>query len=160
MLESNADRQIVHQATTRSRASTTIGNIDYERLWNGETVPREFFCPICSCLLWQPHSCGVCQNLFSEACISKWLQVKPSCPYGCARYEDKRCSPQIRCLLSNVWIRCQSAQYGCTAVLSYDTLEEHQTKHPGEQKTGKKTSPFSSLDATSCLVFVSKCPST
>jgi hypothetical protein len=120
MLEPNAARQTVHQAT--------IGNIDYERVLNGETVPREFFCPICSCLLWQPRSCGVCQNLFCEACISKWLQVKQNCPYGCERYEDKRCSPQIRCLLSNVWIQCQSAQYGCTAVLSYDTLEEHQTK--------------------------------
>lgn len=128
MLEPNADRQIVQQGTIQSRSTTIIGNIDYERLWNGETVPKEFFCPICSCLLWQPRSCGACQNLFCEACILKWLQVKQSCPYGCARYEDKRCSPQIRCLLSNVWIRCQSARFGCTEVLSYDTLEEHQTK--------------------------------
>ena len=106
----------------------TVGSIEHERLWSAENVPREFFCPICSCLLWQPRSCGACQNLFCEACILKWLQVKQSCPYGCERYQDKRCSPQIRCLLSNVWIRCQSFQYGCTAVLSYDTLEEHQTK--------------------------------
>ena len=128
MLEPNADRQIVLQGAIQSRPTTTIGNIDYERLWNGETVPKEFFCPICSCLLWQPRSCGLCQNLFCEACILKWLQVKQSCPYGCAQYEDKRCSPQIRCLLSNIWIRCQSARFGCTDVLSYDTLDEHQAK--------------------------------
>ena len=128
MFQTNIDRQIVPQPTVRPRAATTIGSIEYERLWDAENVPREFFCPICSCLLWQPRSCGACQNLFCEACILKWVQVKQSCPYGCERYEDKRCSPQIRCLLSNVWIRCQSFQYGCTAVLSYDTLEEHQTK--------------------------------
>ena len=31
---------------------------------------------------------------------------------------------------------------------------------PGKQKTGKRSSPFPSQDATSCLVFVSKSPST
>ena len=128
MLEANTNRQIVHQTTINFRTSTSIGNIDYERLWNGENTPREFFCPICSCLLWHPRSCGVCQNLFCEACILKWCEVKKKCPYGCEQYEDKRCSPQIRCLLSDIWIRCQSFPYGCTAVLSYDTLEEHQTK--------------------------------
>ncbi|CAF4721885.1 unnamed protein product, partial [Rotaria sp. Silwood2] len=105
----------------------TTDSINYERICDIEKVPLEFFCPICSCLLWKPHSCGFCQNLFCEACITKWLQENTKCPYGCETYEDKRCSPAIRCLLSNILIRCQNFQFGCTAVLTYDTLEAHQT---------------------------------
>ncbi|UJR29710.1 hypothetical protein I4U23_017259 [Adineta vaga] len=65
-----------------------IEHIDSERIWNPESVPKEFFCPICSCLLWKPQ------------------------------YDDKRCSPQIR---------CQSTPFGCKVVRFYDTLETHQT---------------------------------
>ncbi|CAF3436536.1 unnamed protein product [Rotaria socialis] len=128
MCENAADLngQAISKRTSRSSGAVSIGRINYERIWNGESVPREFFCPICSCLWWQPHSCGSCQNLFYEACILKWTQMNRSCRYGCEQYEDRRCSPQIQCLLSNIWIRCQSSQYGCTAVLSYDKLDMHQ----------------------------------
>ncbi|CAF4036535.1 unnamed protein product [Adineta steineri] len=125
----NVIEQADSQVAIRSELTTgtRIENIDSERIWNAESVPREFFCPICSCLLWQPRSCGSCQNLFCEACIRKWLQANTKCPFGCVQYQDKRCSPQIRCLLSNIWVHCQSTGYGCTAILSYDTLEAHQT---------------------------------
>ncbi|CAF4330325.1 unnamed protein product, partial [Rotaria magnacalcarata] len=108
--------QAINQRTIRSSGAVSIGSIDYKRIWNCESVPRKFFCPICSCLLWQPHSCGSCQSSFCETCILKWTQMN-SCPYGCEKYEDRRCSPQIR---------CQSFQYDCTSVLSYDKLEKHQ----------------------------------
>jgi hypothetical protein len=48
----------------------------------------------------------------------------------------------------------------------HDIRNQHQQLHPityifpSKQKTGKKTSHFSTQDATSCLVFVSKSPST
>lgn len=108
--------------------ATDIDNIDQERLCNDEHIPKEFFCSICLCLLWKPRSCAKCQNLFCQACISRWLRTDSKCPFGCPQYEDRNCPPQIRSLLSNFTIRCQSFQYGCTAVLSYDRLEAHQTR--------------------------------
>ncbi|CAF1603603.1 unnamed protein product [Adineta ricciae] len=113
-------------ANSMLTAHNRIEYISSERICNGENVPKELLCPICSGLLWRPHSCASCQNLFCESCISKWLRKNTRCPFGCETYQDRRCSPQIRCLLSNIAIRCQSTPFGCTEIRSYDTLEGHQ----------------------------------
>ncbi|CAF3227569.1 unnamed protein product [Rotaria socialis] len=124
----DSGEQTASQATNRPTLTTSMGIIERWRICNSDNLRDELFCPICSCLLWQPRSCRLCQNLFCMYCILKWLKTNKKCPYGCQEYKDRSCSPQMRCLLSNIQIQCQSVHYGCNAVLSYDSLETHQAK--------------------------------
>ena len=105
------------------------GGIDLERIVNDEyRVAKELLCTICQGLLWKGKSCASCQHLFCDKCIRTWLQINPtSCPFRCSPYEEKRPPPYIHSLLSRLSIRCRNSSFGCTAVLSYDALEQHET---------------------------------
>lgn len=103
--------------------------IDPERVVNDEyRVAKELLCTICQGLLWKGKSCASCQHLFCDKCIRTWLRINPtSCPFRCSPYEEKRPPPYIHSLLSRLSIRCRNSSFGCTAVLSYDALEQHET---------------------------------
>jgi len=103
--------------------------IDPERIVNDEhQVANEFFCAICQGLLWKSRSCASCQHLFCNKCIRTWLQINPtSCPFRCSPYEEKRPPPYIHSLLGRLSIRCRNSSFGCTEILPYDLLEQHQT---------------------------------
>jgi hypothetical protein len=102
--------------------------IDPERIVNDEyQVANEFFCAICQGLLWKSRSCASCQHLFCNKCIRTWLQINPtSCPFRCTPYEEKRPPPYIHSLLGRLSIRCRNSSYGCTDILLYDLLEQHE----------------------------------
>jgi hypothetical protein len=99
------------------------GNINRDRIVNGHLVPDEYFCPICQYLLWKPRSCSSCQHLFCQKCI----QNTNKCPFRCQSFEERRCPPCVQSLLSRLNIHCRNSSFGCTAVVSYDTLEYHET---------------------------------
>jgi hypothetical protein len=103
--------------------------IDPERIVNDEhQVANEFFCAICQGLLWKAKSCASCQHLFCNNCIRAWLQINPtSCPFRCSPYEERRPPPYIHSLLGRLSIRCRNSSFGCTEILSYDALEQHET---------------------------------
>ena len=98
-----------------------------ERIVDDQSIPEEYFCPICRSLLWKAHSCGRCQHLFCEECIHRWLTVENRCPFRCDPYEDRRCPPSMHSLLSHVKIHCENHSLGCEEICSYDQLEQHQT---------------------------------
>jgi hypothetical protein len=103
--------------------------IDPERIANDEhQIVNEFVCAICQCLLWQPRSCASCQHLFCNKCIQTWLKINPnSCPYRCSPYQQKRAPPYIHSLLARLSIHCRNSSFGCTEILPYDALEQHET---------------------------------
>ena len=103
--------------------------IDPERIINDQYhVAKELLCTICQGLLWKPKSCASCQHLFCNRCIRTWLQINPtSCPFRCSPYEEKRSPPHIHSLLARLSIRCRNSTFGCTAILPYDALEQHET---------------------------------
>ncbi|CAF3302687.1 unnamed protein product [Rotaria socialis] len=102
--------------------------IDRERIVNDDfLIPNEYFCPICQYLLWKPSSCSFCQNLFCHKCIQKWLEVNPTtCPFRCTSFEIKRAPPHIQSIFSRLRVRCCNASFGCTEILPYDLLEQHE----------------------------------
>lgn len=103
--------------------------IDPERIIADEyQVAKELLCTICQGLLWKPKSCGSCQHLFCSRCIRTWLQINPTaCPFRCSPYEERRSPPHIHSLLARLSIRCRNNVFGCTAILAYDALEQHET---------------------------------
>ncbi|CAF1115845.1 unnamed protein product [Didymodactylos carnosus] len=122
-----ANSQIV--AVRQSISSTEEGGIDRDRIVDGHLVPDEYFCPICRCLLWNPRSCASCQHLFCQKCIRAWLENENSdnkCPFRCEPYEDRRCPPYFHSLLARLNIQCQNCPFGCTRVLPYNSLEQHE----------------------------------
>ncbi|CAF0991205.1 unnamed protein product [Adineta steineri] len=105
------------------------GNINRDRIVNGELVPEEYFCPICQDLLWKPRSCASCQHLFCEKCLHMWLENSTNankCPFRCQPFEERRCPPYVQSLLAKLNIHCRNASFGCNAILSYDKLEQHE----------------------------------
>jgi len=117
-----------------SHALATVSQLDEEfidrdRIVNGDLVPDEYFCSICQFLLWKPHSCSSCQQLFCEKCIRIWLtngNIHQTCPFRCQPYVNRPCPPSVQSLLSHLKIRCRNASLGCTQILSYDQLEYHE----------------------------------
>jgi len=115
--------------TVVTMSSTEEGDIDRDRIVNGDLVPDEYFCSICEYLLCKPHSCSSCEHLFCQKCIKTWIQ-NPSngkrCPFRCEPFEDRRCPPYVQSLLSRLNIYCRNSEFGCKQILSYDQLENHE----------------------------------
>ncbi|CAF1035057.1 unnamed protein product [Didymodactylos carnosus] len=84
-------------------------------------------CSICHHLLWKPVTCKTCKNSFCYQCIHQRLNdlQTNNCPFGC-EYEEQQCSSVILTLLSKLQIECSYKSYGCSAIVSYDLLEDHE----------------------------------
>jgi hypothetical protein len=104
-------------------------SIDRERiLIDKHHILNEFFCPICCCLLWKPRSCASCQNLFCNKCIQTWIKTSSTiCPLCRLSYEEKPAPPSVRSILAHFFIRCRNTSLGCTEILPYDLLEQHES---------------------------------
>ncbi|CAF3334232.1 unnamed protein product [Rotaria sp. Silwood2] len=105
-------------------------SIDRDRIVDDHLVSDDYFCPVCYCLLWKPRSCASCKNLFCEKCIHAWLAGStgnPRCPYRCKSYKYEQCPPHIYASLTRINVRCRNSALGCTQILPYDQLEQHET---------------------------------
>jgi hypothetical protein len=105
------------------------GNIDRDRIVDDHLVPDEYFCAICRCLLWKPRASATCRHLFCQKCIRTWLENPNSgkrCPFRCEAYEERRCSPDVYSVLYYLNIRCRNTPLGCTQIVPYTSLEEHE----------------------------------
>jgi hypothetical protein len=100
-------------------------SIDRDRIVNDEyQLLNDLFCPICYGLLWKPRSCISCQNLFCNKCIQTWLNANSTtCPLCRSLYKDK---PTSLSILTHFAIRCRNISLGCTEILPYDLLEQHE----------------------------------
>jgi len=105
------------------------GNIDRDRIVDEHLVCDEYFCPICQCLLWKPCACSKCQHFFCQKCLHTWLENPISakrCPFRCESFEERRCPPSIHSGLDRLNIYCRNSEFGCTQILSYNSLEQHE----------------------------------
>ncbi|CAF0839973.1 unnamed protein product [Adineta steineri] len=104
-------------------------NIDRERIIinKNSSLLNDCFCSICWCLLWKPCSCSSCQNLFCNECIQTWLNISSStCPLCRLSYNEKSPPLSIHSILAQISIRCRNSSLGCTEILLYDLLEQHE----------------------------------
>ncbi|CAF1506336.1 unnamed protein product [Rotaria sordida] len=105
------------------------GNIDRNRIIDEHLVSDEYFCPVCQCILWKPRSCAKCRHLFCEICINTWLKNPNSakrCPFRCDPYEEQSCPSDIYSFLSTLNIHCRNSSFGCTKIVPYNLLEQHE----------------------------------
>ncbi|CAF0882094.1 unnamed protein product [Didymodactylos carnosus] len=91
-----------------------------------ETVPPALLCPICYNLVWKPVECYNCRRIFCTKCIDEAVRVNPgTCPC-CRNYRKESCSPIIYSVLCGLHIQCYFASNGCSQILSYEQLEQHE----------------------------------
>ncbi|CAF0973614.1 unnamed protein product [Didymodactylos carnosus] len=108
--------------------------ISTDRVQGGSKVIEDvFLCPICHNILRNPVSCKTCENSFCSNCIHLWLFARNICPFNC-QYEERKCPPLMKTLLSKLNINCRYKKNGCSAVVGYDALEKHEASCPYEMQ--------------------------
>ncbi|CAF1579231.1 unnamed protein product [Didymodactylos carnosus] len=50
----------------------------------------------------------------------------PRCPFNCAKFDERRCPPILKSLLSKLTVQCVNKPNGCEQVLFYEQLEHHE----------------------------------
>ncbi|CAL1283167.1 unnamed protein product [Larinioides sclopetarius] len=94
-----------------------------------EEVDEELICHICFGVLEDPLQTPICEHAFCKACINGWLSRNISCPIDrevITPYELKPAARILRKLLSRLLIICDYANFGCTAVVTLEELQNHQ----------------------------------
>jgi len=103
-------------------------HISLDRVEGVDLIRQIVECYFCHGLLWQPVACKSCDKAFCSACIQAFhaARSKEICPYGCSPYTE-RPNPQIIIrLLVDLKISCRNKSNGCTEILLYNELEEHE----------------------------------
>eukprot|EP00347_Sterkiella_histriomuscorum_P018182 403346480 len=100
-----------------------IANLDETEMY------YEFFkCNICNNLLKQAKTCTSCQKNFCQYCISNSLiqsNICPSCYIQSPTYEN--ISRNLQSLLNKFKIYCKNSQKGCSKIIPYDNVEQHES---------------------------------
>jgi hypothetical protein len=92
-------------------------------------VVREFVeCYLCHGLLWYPVACENCEKTFCSACIQALNAAEPEqiSLHGCSKYIERQNPPTTIRLLANLKINCCYTLNGCTEILSYNELKNHE----------------------------------
>ncbi|CAF1558803.1 unnamed protein product [Didymodactylos carnosus] len=101
------------------------GVIGVDRI-HGKIDEDLLLCSICHNVLWNPVACKSCENAFCTLCIHTSLKEKNNyCPFNCY-FEERKCPPCISILLSKLQIDCCYKLNGCTTIVSYERLDEHE----------------------------------
>jgi len=91
-------------------------------------VDEELLCPICSGVLEDPLQAPQCEHAFCSGCINEWLTRQPTCPVDRNAITPNELKPVpriLRNLLCRLYIACDNASFGCTAVVKLDLLPNH-----------------------------------
>ncbi|CAF0766748.1 unnamed protein product [Didymodactylos carnosus] len=100
----------------------------------GTTPVKHVTCSICKDILWKPQTCNTCKNAFCKECLDYWFnRHHNTCPMM-HHYKNDRVPPLLNDMLSELRIFCYNKTNGCTDVLSYDALEQHELKGCNYQK--------------------------
>ncbi|XP_022102669.1 E3 ubiquitin-protein ligase NRDP1-like [Acanthaster planci] len=91
-------------------------------------VDEELICPICSAVLEDPVQAPECEHAFCSVCIHEWLSRQRTCPVDRNPISSQQLKPVpriLRNLLSRLYIACDNASFGCSAVIKLDSLQQH-----------------------------------
>ncbi|CAF0945917.1 unnamed protein product [Didymodactylos carnosus] len=100
----------------------------------GTTPMKHVTCSICKDILWKPQTCNTCKNAFCKECLDHWFKRHPkTCPMN-HHYKDDRVPPLLNDMLSELRIFCHNKANGCTDVLPYDALKQHELKECNYQQ--------------------------
>ena len=105
-----------------------------------DAIKNVVTCSICLDVFWKPVSCESCENAFCGECMASWLRDNPKkCPNRCDQYKQRPHIPGILTkLLSELKVRCQYVNSGCSAILSYESLEKHEQECPKNNNASTK----------------------
>lgn len=60
---------------------------------------ERFVCEICQLLLYDPVSCGECDQLFCKKCIHSWVSKNINCPHCRKKFKESHLNRYVRVLL-------------------------------------------------------------
>ena len=69
-----------------------------------------------------------CEHAFCSSCIHEWLTRQQTCPVDRNSITPNQLQPVpriLRNLLSRLYIACDNASFGCTAIVKLDLLQSH-----------------------------------
>lgn len=98
--------------------------IDQERFVE---VNPELVCCICTNVLDDPIE-SPCRHVFCTECITRWLDMRPTCPtcrQPLRNYQMKPALPLLRNIIAKLRIRCDFIEEGCTEIIDYEQLGSH-----------------------------------
>ena len=77
-------------------------------------------CPLCLNVLFNPHMCMKCQNVYCKKCIDDWSKKSEKCPNRCEEPNYKRSLVKNE-ILSRLQFKCKK----CGSSISYDDMQKH-----------------------------------
>ncbi|GAA5938421.1 hypothetical protein JCM1841_005358 [Sporobolomyces salmonicolor] len=93
-----------------------------------DPVSPSLECPICRAPMIHPVMPPSCQHLFCHPCISRALDLSPTCPIDRAPLSLADLVPAPRVvsdLLGELRVKCSNARDGCDQVITRDAVERH-----------------------------------
>ncbi|GAA5896927.1 hypothetical protein JCM5296_002661 [Sporobolomyces johnsonii] len=93
-----------------------------------DPVSPSLECPICRAPMIHPAMPASCQHLFCHPCISRALDLSPTCPIDRAPLTLADLVPAPRVvsdLLDELRVKCSNARDGCDHVVRRDDVERH-----------------------------------
>jgi len=108
----------------------TEAHILLDRVETRNFIREVVQCSLCDGLLWKSVACKKCETPFCAACIQVHYaaELQPICPHCRSSYTERN-TPQANIrLLADLKISCIYKSNGCTEILSYNELEEHEEK--------------------------------
>ncbi|CAF0809666.1 unnamed protein product [Didymodactylos carnosus] len=107
------------------------------RVNDGILLHDVYLCPICQNILWKPVACKTCENSFCSKCITSWLSKgRGLCPFKCT-YRERKCPSILLSLLSKLEVDCRYKSNGCSKIMYYELLEEHEDECQYQMKQCK-----------------------
>ena len=120
--------RLANQSSTNERAAAMrMGEETHpEETYDFVEKPSEnFFCPILSCLLLQPHRTECCHNHLSEAAANRIKGDNNPCPF-CKRLEFRSAMDNsVLCQVRELKVFCPNRNRGCGWVEELSGLKEH-----------------------------------
>ena len=90
-----------------------------------EPTSKDFDCPVCFQVIWNPFLTACCGNHFCEACVKATKEKSNQCPFCNEKpitgITDKKFQRQI----NELQVYCLHKRYGCTWIGALSKLTEH-----------------------------------
>lgn len=90
-------------------------------------VNQELICCICKNVFVEPTETP-CRHVFCTECISRWLDLRNTCPTcrsPLRAFDMKPPLPLLKNIIGKLQIRCDFIDQGCTEIVDYEQLENH-----------------------------------
>ena len=88
-------------------------------------VRADLLCALCQAILIEPWGCKECKSRFHQVCLNKFAKETGSCPMMCKKPKFISIKKDVEKQLRDIKFACNNASLGCTAVLTYIDVQDH-----------------------------------